>query len=795
MFPSPAAWIVGNAQLYENSLGYHVLHPVGEGPDEYTVQLFDFGCESPVLGPDLISIENEVHSETFSNYTYDLEIHPEMIYSSSLVSFDNSNTMTGFSIGHVKFCTFVQTKYEGMDVTTLETDFNLAFDFTSNEFGTSDIGLEYPAQNISFPIDVTINNIISSTPDEYKDIVDAIEEVIYDYLLTLPLPNRMVSLVDVRSLNGAEKFAVDVGIDCICATESTCEILNGLAQRCLPVVSESLLNVLNNGEIEMKLNNKNDFPGLATVTIPTVAPPPTTIVELTEILQGSSSLRQQAFTTIPFVMENVLPPASPSEENLIIDITEQSIEIVFEDFDNGLPEGFDLHVEIAETIFQNNEMVNDVNFTISYDCSNATICDTIEKDIIPGISNDILVELQTAIDSGALTIEIQNLAESNNVSNLSQVVQTAGPISEISFSSLTQYSSSTISAALAVTQALPVAKALDNQATIYVEEVLNTVLTEFQNEDLLPGFELVIDVTDTSFENLNEFYDIEFRIMYPCTTDCLLVHNLVSPGLIQALEEILQNAVSDGSLLAALSDTSKVNSFTNFIAVEIDIRTITLEVPSFVTGVFNEVFPSQLEFVFEEDFSLEVCFCDDFTFYCKDRSPRVEENEVFSICLTPVDTSVMISNFYMDFTGNDGYMYDAIMEGDETYFPLPGTDVIRTHTVLVTSKLTSDFFAEDGTEVTVNGIARLRSRSDGGTVSKPYSLKIDIGPSLRPIRECGSIKCIVYWLIDLFPPELKDFFIMIVDLLPSNFPWFLLLLLILLVRCIRRLLFPWWWWW
>jgi len=570
---APPPWIIESAQIQQESFGYNVMHPVGDGPDDVTVSLYDFACENPVLGPETVSLENQIYSQTFDNFTYDIDIHPLMIYNSSLVSFDTSNPMTGFSIGHIKFCTLVLSKMSrpgapDLDVSFLKTKFDLTFNLTNNAFGT-DGQLLLPSQNVTFPTGASITGINPSSPAEEAAIINALEQAILSQLVNVTIPPGMTIVAGANNTifsNGVMNATVNVGIEYNCNTPAICQSQNALAQQYLPALMNALLNALNNGSVVAALNN-NNIPGINNATMGPITPPPTTTTQVPTTTQGSV-LQQGATVPASLNVTNVTPPANQAETDAMTNTIEQAVENVLQNFTKYLPPGFNLNVDADDPTFANGNMGINVNLTLTYPCSTQAECDNINNNVIPDIIAALLQALQNAIDSGALTNAIQNLAQQNGAPGLSNASVPSGGLSFPGSGPSTTpgnitglASSSTLQGTLNVGNVPPPTNQADEDAM--VDAVENAVSSVLQNiiANLPPGFTLNVDINNPIFSNGGMSNNVDLALTYPCATqaECDNIDSTVAPGIMAAILNALQLAINDGTLAAAIQNAAAQN--------------------------------------------------------------------------------------------------------------------------------------------------------------------------------------------------------------------------------------------
>jgi hypothetical protein len=126
--------VVSEIGFFEDPLT--VTNPVGPEADSVSVKLFDYDCVSETI---FSSVSLSDISLSDGTATYDVIFDTESFGSDSAVTF----TGDAKSTGNVKFCTRV-TATEGtdLDVTFRETNFELEFSMTDNEFAVGPITIE-----------------------------------------------------------------------------------------------------------------------------------------------------------------------------------------------------------------------------------------------------------------------------------------------------------------------------------------------------------------------------------------------------------------------------------------------------------------------------------------------------------------------------------------------------------------------------------------------------------------------------------------------------------------------------
>lgn len=130
-------WLIGDLSFEVNPSDneIYVSHPVAGNPDNMNVKLFDKNCINEV-NDTTVTIPDQGYNSSMKSFSYDININVTEIDSSSLVIIDNSTAGTGDSKGTMVFCTRVVTVYTGksFDVTFRETNFEMNFDLTNNNF-------------------------------------------------------------------------------------------------------------------------------------------------------------------------------------------------------------------------------------------------------------------------------------------------------------------------------------------------------------------------------------------------------------------------------------------------------------------------------------------------------------------------------------------------------------------------------------------------------------------------------------------------------------------------------------
>jgi len=176
--PSVSPWLISQAQVTQkpvsDGLGLDILHSLGDGPDDVRALLYDFDCQNPITGPEAIGISNETFSAVNDIFSYEVDIYPLNINNSSLLTLDTTDSMTGKSVGHLKFCTVVVTELDlslsdqdtssedSLDVSFLKTQFMLTFNLTRNEF-SNEVELGYPTASSSVNVTLTVNDVEAPT--------------------------------------------------------------------------------------------------------------------------------------------------------------------------------------------------------------------------------------------------------------------------------------------------------------------------------------------------------------------------------------------------------------------------------------------------------------------------------------------------------------------------------------------------------------------------------------------------------------------------------------------------------
>ena len=206
--PSLSPWLIGQAQVTQkpgsDGLGLYILHSLGDGPDDVRALLYDFDCQNPITGPEAIGISNETFSAVNDLFSYEVNIYPLNINNSSLLTLDTTDSMTGKSVGHLKFCTVVLTDLDlsssdqdtssedSLDVSFLKTQFMLTYNLTRNEF-SNEVEPGYPTVSSSVNVTLTVNGVEAPT--------DITEAAVIASILVAALTNI---LVDVNPPEGIQ---------------------------------------------------------------------------------------------------------------------------------------------------------------------------------------------------------------------------------------------------------------------------------------------------------------------------------------------------------------------------------------------------------------------------------------------------------------------------------------------------------------------------------------------------------------------------------------------------------------
>ena len=157
-------WVIGDvsfqASQTENKI--HLSHPVGGSPDAMNVSLFDLNCINEV-NDSAVAIPYEQFDQTARSFDYDIKINTTEIGKSNLVTFDNSTVGTGDSKGSINFCTRVVTTYTGksFDVSFRETNFQMNFDLTNNDFTAFSLDDISISENDAEDFDTDVNTTFS----------------------------------------------------------------------------------------------------------------------------------------------------------------------------------------------------------------------------------------------------------------------------------------------------------------------------------------------------------------------------------------------------------------------------------------------------------------------------------------------------------------------------------------------------------------------------------------------------------------------------------------------------------
>lgn len=147
--------VVGDNAFYGKLM---VQNEIGSSVDlsNVVVELFDFNCEN---SKDSSSLEISLESNDFNSspHQYNITIHLDRIGSSpgGFVQYATDNQ----SIGSIKFCTRISTYYNDIQVRYRETNVDLNFDLTGNQFLLSNLkydGMVIPeyASNVNLETEV-----------------------------------------------------------------------------------------------------------------------------------------------------------------------------------------------------------------------------------------------------------------------------------------------------------------------------------------------------------------------------------------------------------------------------------------------------------------------------------------------------------------------------------------------------------------------------------------------------------------------------------------------------------------
>jgi len=209
--PSLSPWLIGQAQVQQkpvsNGFGLDILHTIGDGPDDVRALLYDFDCQNPITGPEAIGISNETFSAVNDIFSYEVDIYPLNINNSSLLTLDTTDSMTGKSVGHLKFCSIVITEVnlsssdqddDSLNVSFLKTQFMLTFNLTQNEF-SNEVELGFPTAISSVNVTLNVNQVQApSTITQATVIAGIFNTVLTNVLSTFPLPlNTQLSVTSI----------------------------------------------------------------------------------------------------------------------------------------------------------------------------------------------------------------------------------------------------------------------------------------------------------------------------------------------------------------------------------------------------------------------------------------------------------------------------------------------------------------------------------------------------------------------------------------------------------------------
>jgi len=288
--PSLSPWLIGQAQVQQkpvsNGFGLDILHTIGDGPDDVRALLYDFDCQNPITGPEAIGISNETFSAVNDIFSYEVDIYSLNINNSSLLTLDATDSMTGKSVGHLKFCTIVITEVnlslsdqdtsseDSLDVSFLKTQFMLTFNLTRNEF-SNELALEYPTSTSAVNVTLNINQVQApSTFTQAQLIAGVLATVLTNLLSTFSFPpgvqftvtpvllnsllyNGLLSGRRLRSLQPAQNsLSIEFTITLIfqCATLFECQTTQtGSITDFMIVLQQNLLAALLSGFIQTEI--------------------------------------------------------------------------------------------------------------------------------------------------------------------------------------------------------------------------------------------------------------------------------------------------------------------------------------------------------------------------------------------------------------------------------------------------------------------------------------------------------------------------------------------------------------
>jgi len=306
--PSLSPWLIGQAQVTQkpvsDRLGLDILHSLGDGPDDVRALLYDFDCQNPITGPEAIGISNETFSAVNDIFSYEVDIYPLNINNSSLLTLDTTDSMTGKSVGHLKFCTVVVTELDlsssdqdtssedSLDVSFLKTQFMLTFNLTRNEF-SNEVELGYPTASSSVNVTLTVNDVEAPTDiTEAAVIASILVAALTNVVASVTIPEGiqltvtatilntfiLSSLISRRSLRALSDPDETVSISLAFALIYTCTSLESCQNTQSGVISDimaallaALLAALSDGSLHseiLTIATTQNVTALQNVTVP-----------------------------------------------------------------------------------------------------------------------------------------------------------------------------------------------------------------------------------------------------------------------------------------------------------------------------------------------------------------------------------------------------------------------------------------------------------------------------------------------------------------------------------------------
>jgi len=234
------------------TMGLILEHTITGYPDECEVSLYNFDCDSILADEDGLSVTAKSYSSNPNIFIYNLLVDTEKVRNSSFTTFED-----GFTVGNIRFCTHVESIYNNIPVSFIDSKLTLEFDLANNTF-TDGVSTEIPKASLTLSGSLTLDGIaaptsISNSEFNYASIFEQVVlESLQDSLSTFP--NGAEIVIDIEDING-------LGIPSLKLLNSNSLVINfgtiillpcGIKTSCIKAINELLPNMLSSASKDLQ---------------------------------------------------------------------------------------------------------------------------------------------------------------------------------------------------------------------------------------------------------------------------------------------------------------------------------------------------------------------------------------------------------------------------------------------------------------------------------------------------------------------------------------------------------------